>query len=70
MILLSAIVAYLPVPNLPDHALGFVARVLPSDSKGLISRVLRDVVTPDPICFVIRDTRDLVGYFSRFCCSH
>ena len=48
MILLSAIVAYLPVPNLLDHALDFIARVLPSDSTGLISRVLRDVVTPDP----------------------
>lgn len=46
LILLSAIVAYLPVPNLFDHALGFMARLLPSDSMGLISRVLSDVVTP------------------------
>ena len=45
LILLSAIVAYLPVPNLFDHALGFMARLLPSDSMGLIGRVLSDVVT-------------------------
>ena len=47
LILLSAIVAYLPVPNLFDHALGFMARLLPSDSMGLIGRVLSDVVTPN-----------------------
>src|SRR5215470_8266486 len=47
LILLSAIVAYLPVPNLFDHALSFIARLLPSDSMGLIARVLSDVVTPN-----------------------
>lgn len=47
LILLSAIVAYLPVPNLFDHALAFMARLLPSDSMGLIGRVLSDVVTPN-----------------------
>lgn len=41
MILLSAIVAHLPVPNLLDHALDFMALLVPSDSTGLISRVLR-----------------------------
>ena len=45
-ILLSAIVAYLPVPNLFDHALCFMARLLPSDSMGLIERVLNDALTP------------------------
>lgn len=48
LILLSAIVAYLPVPNLFDHALGVMAHVLPSDAMGLIGRVLSDVVAPDP----------------------
>lgn len=47
LILLSAIVAYLPVPNLFDQALGFMARLLPSDSMGLIGRVLSDVITPN-----------------------
>lgn len=45
LILLSAIVAYLPVPNLFDHALGFMAHLVPSDSMGLIRRVLSDVIT-------------------------
>lgn len=47
LILLSAIVAYLPVPNLFDHALGLMARLLPSDTMGLVGRVLSDVVTPN-----------------------
>ena len=47
LILLSAIVAYLPVPNLFDHALGFMAHLVPSDSMGLVERVLSDVVTPN-----------------------
>lgn len=46
LILLSAIVAYLPVPNLFDHALGLMAHLLPSDTMGLIGRVLSDVITP------------------------
>ena len=47
LILLSAILAYLPVPNLFEHALCFMARLLPADSMGLIGRVLGDVVTPN-----------------------
>jgi uncharacterized BrkB/YihY/UPF0761 family membrane protein len=47
LMLLSAIVAYLPVPNLFDQALGLMARLLPSDSMGLIGRVLSDVITPN-----------------------
>src|SRR5260370_3369607 len=43
LILLSAIVAYLPVPNLFDQALSMMARFLPSDSIGLVRRVLSDV---------------------------
>jgi membrane protein len=45
LILLSAIVAYLPVPNLFDQALGFMAHLVPSESMGLIRRVLSDVIT-------------------------
>ncbi len=46
-ILLSAIVAYLPVPNLFDQALSMMARFLPPDSMGLVRRVLSDVITPN-----------------------
>jgi len=45
LVLLSAIVAYLPVPNLFAQALGFMALLVPSDSMGLIRRVLSDVIT-------------------------
>lgn len=47
LILLSAIVAYLPVPNLFDNALALMAHLLPSDTMGLIERILSDVVTPN-----------------------
>ena len=47
LIFLSAIVAYLPVPNLFDQALSMMTRFLPPDSMGLVRRVLSDVITPN-----------------------
>jgi len=47
LIFLSAIVAYLPVPNLFDQVLSLMARFLPPDSMGLVRRVLSDVITPN-----------------------
>jgi membrane protein len=47
LILLSAMVAYLPVPDLFNQALSIMARLLPPDSMGLIRRVLSDVITPN-----------------------
>jgi len=47
LIFLSAIVAYLPVPDLFNQALGLMARVLPADTMGLVRRVLADVVSPN-----------------------
>jgi membrane protein len=46
LIVLAAIVAYLPVPNLFDQALTFMSRFIPADSMGLVRGVLRDVITP------------------------
>jgi membrane protein len=46
LILLSAIVAYLPVPDLFNQALSMIAQLLPPDTMGLVQRVLSDVVTP------------------------
>jgi membrane protein len=46
LILSSAIVAYLPVPDLFNRALSVMARLLPPDTMGLVRRVLSDVVTP------------------------
>src|SRR5215472_10630695 len=47
LIFLSAVVAYLPVPDLFNQALGLMARFLPADSMGLVRRVLSDVITPN-----------------------
>jgi membrane protein len=47
LILLSAIVAYLPLPDLFGQALTLMARMLPPDSMGLVRRVLSDVITPN-----------------------
>ena len=47
LIFLSAVVAYLPVPDLFNQALALMAHFLPADSMGLVRRVLGDVVTPN-----------------------
>src|SRR6266851_9567593 len=47
LIFLSAVVAYLPVPNLFNQGLGVMARFLPPDSMGLVQRVLDDVLRSD-----------------------
>ena len=47
LILLSAVVAYLPVPDLFNQALGLMARFVPGDSMGLVKKVLADVVSPN-----------------------
>src|SRR5690349_24563606 len=52
LIFLSAVVAYLPVPNLFNQTLLLMARFLPPDSMGLIRRVLADVITPNRGAFL------------------
>src|SRR5204863_4225016 len=47
LLFLSAIVAFLPLPDLFNQALAMMARFLPSDSMGLVRRVLSDVITPN-----------------------
>jgi len=47
LIFLSAVVAYFPVPDLFNQAIGMMARFIPPDSMGLVRRVLADVVTPN-----------------------
>ncbi len=46
LIVFAAVVAYLPVPNLFDQALSFMARFMPTDSMGLVRGVLSQVITP------------------------
>src|SRR5438552_15473868 len=47
LILLSAVVAYLPVPDLFDQALALMVRFIPPDRMGWVRRVLADVITPN-----------------------
>ena len=46
LIFLSAVVAYLPVPDLFNQALTLMSRFVPAESMGLVRKVLTDVVTP------------------------
>jgi membrane protein len=52
LIVLSAIVAYLPVPDLFNQALNLMARFVPPDGMGLVKKVLADVVTPNRNAFL------------------
>lgn len=47
LILLSALVAYLPVPDLFNQALNLMSRFIPGDSMGFVKRVLADVISPN-----------------------
>jgi membrane protein len=52
LILLSAVVAYLPVPDLFNQASALLARFLPADAMGLVRRVLADVISPNKGTFL------------------
>jgi len=52
LIFLSAVVAYLPVPDLLNQALALLAGFLPADAMGLVRRVLADVVSPNKGTFL------------------
>jgi membrane protein len=47
LILLSAVVAFLPVPDMFNQALAMMARFLPPDSMGLVRHVLSDIISPN-----------------------
>jgi membrane protein len=46
LIFLSAVVSYLPIPNLFNQAVSLIGTFVPPDSMGLVRRVLSDVITP------------------------
>jgi membrane protein len=52
LIFMSAVVAYLPVPDLFNQALGLMSRFVPPDSMGVVRKVLSDVVTPNRGAFL------------------
>src|SRR5947209_10243896 len=47
LIFLSAVVAYLPLPDLFNQAITFMSRFVPPDSMGVVKKVLADVITPN-----------------------
>ena len=52
LILLSAVVAYLPVPDLFNQAINLMAHFVPPDSMGLVRKVLADVISPNRETFL------------------
>ena len=52
LIFLSAIVAFLPVPDLFNQALDLMSRFVPADGMGVVKKVLSDVVTPNRGAFL------------------
>jgi membrane protein len=46
LILMAALLAFLPIPNLFDQSLDIMSRVMPSDSMGLVRRILHDAIAP------------------------
>ena len=59
LIFLSAIVAYLPLPDLFNQAINLMSRFVPGDSMGIVKKVLSDVVSPNRgtfLSFGIRGT--------------
>src|SRR5436305_3521122 len=47
LILLSAVVAYLPLPDLFNQSISLMSGFVPPDSMGLVRKVLADVITPN-----------------------
>ena len=52
LILLSAVVAYLPVPDLFNQVMNFVGGFVPGDSMDLVRKVLSDVISPNRRSFL------------------
>jgi len=46
LVLLAAIVAFLPIPDLFNRALDLMAQLVPADSMGLVRKILADVISP------------------------
>jgi membrane protein len=46
LVMLAAILSYLPIPDLFNSVVGTMARVAPPESMGLIRRIVADVIAP------------------------
>jgi membrane protein len=52
LVFLSAVVGYLPVPDIFNQTLALMARFLPADTMGLVHRILADVISPNKGAFL------------------
>ncbi|HEY6350913.1 MAG TPA: YihY/virulence factor BrkB family protein [Candidatus Angelobacter sp.] len=52
MVLLSAIVAYLPIPDLFNQAVGLMGSFIPRDTLSLLEKVLSGVISPNRSTFL------------------
>jgi len=52
LIFLSAVVTYIPIPNLFDQALYLISQIVPADSMDLVRKVLSDVISPNRGAFL------------------
>ena len=52
LVFLSALFAYLPVPDLFQQALNFMSYFVPQDGMALVRRILADVITPNRDVFL------------------
>lgn len=52
LILLSAIVAFLPIPNMFDQAIRLMSQFVPADSMMLVKKILSDVISPNRGAFL------------------
>jgi membrane protein len=52
LIFLSAVVTYIPIPNLFDQAMYLIAQIVPADSMDLVRKVLSDVISPNRGAFL------------------
>jgi membrane protein len=48
LIFLASLLAYIPVPNLFEHALDIMARIVPAEAMGVVRGVLKDVLRSNP----------------------
>jgi membrane protein len=48
LMMLAAVVGFLPIPDLFNRILATMAQVVPADSMGLIRKIVRDVITSHP----------------------
>jgi len=51
-VFLSALFAYLPLPDLFQQSLNFMSYLVPQDGMALVRRVLADVITPNRDVFL------------------